>query len=230
MANSTRTVRGSTGLRRSSVAVWDAENSLVYRENLQATLEELNAAQEAFTFRIERFSAPRNLWTPDKNPATDGVAYLPAERVVERMERIRKAISKTVRTDYLFCVTNLPLREANATALYFLAANRITILSTWNLEPPLEGARLKRALANHLAISLLQHLSGVNTGCEKCNDPRHPIHTVGYYNNERSVDHITGPMAITPDTLSLIQQAIAAGKLTEDQFKAIQGLLSLYHP
>ncbi|MEQ1842317.1 MAG: CHAT domain-containing protein, partial [Verrucomicrobiales bacterium] len=160
-AAGTRRLAGST---RKVVSVWDAENALIYRENLEATLGELNDAQEAFTFNLERFSAPRSLWKVDRKPGrNDGIAYLSCDSVVERMERIRKSIG----SDYLFCVTNLPMRDKETNALYYYVdpketnAAKVAILSTWALNPPLEGRLLKKAIANHMAIFLLEDLSGV---------------------------------------------------------------------
>ncbi|MFZ4767031.1 MAG: CHAT domain-containing protein, partial [Roseimicrobium sp.] len=45
-------VRRGVGRRRKLISVWDAENALIYRENLEATLAELNDAQAEFEFHL----------------------------------------------------------------------------------------------------------------------------------------------------------------------------------
>jgi hypothetical protein len=229
------TTRGGTGTRPKTVAVWDAENSLVYRENLQGTLNEFNRAQDRFVFQLERFSAPRSLWSVDHDPQADGIAYLRAEKVIPRMRHILKAIG----SDFLFCVTGLPLRDDQTTALYYYsdddeadnnAARQVTILSIWALNPPLEGGLLKKAIANHVAISLLEGLSGVSSGGETDDDPAHPIHTIGFFNDQRLVDHIAGKMTITDPTVKLIEKKIVSGKFAREDFEAIQKLLCLFQP
>jgi hypothetical protein len=159
----------------------------------------------------------------DKDSSSDGIAYLRAEKVIGRMERIRESIG----ADYLFCVTALPLRDEDTSALYYYSGGKISILSIWSLDPPLEGPLFKKSLANYMAITLLEDLSGVSAGEEKENDPLHPIHTNGYFNTERSVDHIAGRMKITKETRDELKKAIKAGAFTAEQFKAIKALLSL---
>lgn len=218
------TLRRRSGSRRKSVAVWDAENALVYREHLDRTLEELNAVQDAFAFQLERFTAPRGLWAVDGDSANDGVAYLRADNVISRMERIRKAIG----ADFLFCVTELPLRGGSTTAIYYYQEERIGIFSTWGLQPRLTGASLRKAVANHLAISLLDSFTHIPGG-RSDDDPAHPIHTVGFWNDDRRVDHIAGPMKITPTGRAQIKAAIRnkESELTPSDFAAIEKLLSI---
>jgi hypothetical protein len=219
-------LRGAGGSRRKTIAVWDAENALVYRERLQEVLDEFNGVQGCFAFQLERFTAPRGLWAVDRDASTDGVAYLRAENVTERMERIRKAIG----ADYLFCVTELPLRSEDTTAIYYYQGEQgeaICILSTWDLDPPLEGGRLRKAIANHLAIFLLDELTGGLPGCERDDDPQHPIHTTGFWNDNRNVSHIAGQMKISRSDLSEVRKAIKANKLTQMQFDCINALLNL---
>lgn len=224
LSRSAATLRGATGVRRKTIAVWDAENSLVYRENLQRTLDELNEVQSAFAFQLERFTAPRGLWAVDSDSSSDGVAYLRAEKVIGRMERITESIG----ADYLFCVTELPLRDESTTALYYYDVGRIFILSTWALDPPLEGLKLKKAMANHLAMSLLDDLCGGLPCGERDDDPEHPVHTTGFWNDDRIVAHIAGQMTITPANRKQIRQAIKKKKITQQQFDSIEVLLNLY--
>ncbi|MEO5913792.1 MAG: CHAT domain-containing protein [Luteolibacter sp.] len=210
---------------RKIVSVWDAENSLAYRENLAATLAELNAAQDSFAFQFERFSAPRYLWTPSARNNTGSVAYLQAEKIVGGLDRIRKSIG----SDHLFCVTGLPLRDKETTALYFTTARSVSILSTWALEPPLEGILLKQAIANYAAISLLHDLFPHLKHGQSSSDRNFPKHTVGYFNSERSVEHITGKMQLTPRMRSQMERGMENMPVIQAQFDSIEKLFALYH-
>lgn len=222
-------LRRRSGPRRRSVAVWDAENALAYREHLDGTLEEFNAMQDAFAFQLERFTAPRGLWSVEGNNLSDGVAYLRADRVVGRMERIRQSIN----ADFLFCVTELPLRDGDTPALYYYVTGSTCIFSTWDLHPRLSGPSLRKAIANHLAIFLLDALTDLPGGRSDA-DPEHPIHTVGYWNNERRVDHIAGPIAITPAAQTKIEAMVRknenarrSDRIGAGEFAALQQLLAL---
>ncbi len=210
---------------RKVISVWDAENSLAYRENLEGTLDELNAAQDSFAFRFERFSSPRDLWTRSDKKTTGSVAYLRAENIIKGLTRIRESIG----SDYLFCVTGLPLRDDETTALYYYPASSVSVFSTWALEPPLEGILLKRAIANYAAISLLYEISPGSHGGSSSADRAHPIHTVGYYNGERSVEHIAGRMKIMPRTMAELRKAAGGTACGEHDLTSIQALLALYH-
>lgn len=223
-------LRRRSGPQRKSVAVWDAENALVFRERLDRTIEDLNAAQEGFAFQLERFTAPRGLWTVDPGSARDGVAYLCAENVMGRLERIRKSIN----TDFLFCVTELPLRDGDTTALYFFKRDDTCIFSTWGLQPRLTGRSLKKAIANYLAKFLIHGLTNFRGG-RRDSDPLHPIHTLGFWNNERRVDHIAGSQKFTRKALARIEADVRKNEITKSpdhlspaEWKAIQSLLALY--
>lgn len=224
------TRRRGAGDSRISVSVWDAENSVAYRENIEATLAELNAAQDSFAFHLERFTAPRGLWSAKaRDHSSGGVAYLNAEKVIGRMERIRRAIG----TDYLFCATKLPMKDGETENLYFYAHDteenlaRVCVFSTANFDPPLEGPLFRKALTNHLAIFLLQNLASTGIGGTSNRDKRHPKHTIGFWNGNREVDHIAGPMSITTATMVKLTASMNSGKFTKEQLEAIQTLLSV---
>ncbi|MGV3756396.1 MAG: DUF7379 domain-containing protein [Verrucomicrobiota bacterium] len=222
--------RRGAGDSRISVSVWDAENSLIYRENIEATLAELNAVQDSFAFNLERFTAPRGLWSAKaRDDHNGGVAYLNAEKVIGRMERIRKAIG----TDFLFCATKLPMGDDEIKNLYYYDQDpegnlaRVCVFSTWAFDPPLEGPLFRKALANHLAIFLLQNLAGPDIGGTSNRDKRHPKHTIGFWNGDREVDHIAGPMTITDATMEELRVAMNLGEFTEKHLVAIQSLLKI---
>jgi hypothetical protein len=129
-------------------------NALPYRENLDATLAVMNAAQDQFEFRLDRLTAPRSVWTPYTSISSD-VALLSAERVAPRMEKIRVKPG----ADYLLCVTDLPLRDQDTSAPYSWfgdsgapTSSRSIIFSMWGFEAPLRGPLLKPAFANSARV------------------------------------------------------------------------------
>lgn len=206
-----------------TIAVWDVANALPYRENLDATLATMNAAQDHFEFRLEHLTAPRSLWTPDASSSSN-VAYLNAERVAPRMEEIRAKLS----VDYLLCVTDLPLRDATTTALYLwtdesdnAALARVFVFSIWGFSPPLQGPIFKIAFANTVVIALAEALSEVKA---KENEPKF---TLGYYNAERDVAHLAGRLGLTAD---MRRRMLAKKKITPEQLVAMEKLLALFHP
>jgi hypothetical protein len=70
----------------------------------------------------------------------------------------------------------------------------------------------------------------VSSGGARDDDPAHPIHTIGYFNDQRLVEHIAGKMAITHPTMKLIEKEIISGKFAREDFEAINKLLQLFHP
>ena len=209
--------------RQLKIAVWDVANALPYRENLDATLAVMNAAQNQFEFRLERLTAPRSVWTPDASSGSN-VAFLNAEKVLPRMEEIRVKLG----VDYLLCVTDLPLRDKNTTALYLwsgttgnASAESIIIFSIWGFDPPLQGPFFKSAFANAVAITLAEDLSKVAV---RANEPKF---TLGYFNSERDVAHIAGELRITADMRKRMR---AKKKITPEQLAALEKLLVLFHP
>lgn len=210
-------------VRPLKIAVWDVANALPYRENLEATLAVMNAAQDQFEFRLERMTAPRSVWTPDASSSSD-VAYLNAERVAPRMEEIRVKLG----VDYLLCVTDLPLRDKDTTALYLWSCHAsnapfggVIIFSIWNFDPPLQGPLFKAAFANTTVMALAGDLSKVTP---RANEPKN---TLGYFNLERDVAHITGKLRITADTR---KRMLAKKRIMPAQLAALEKLLTLFQP
>jgi hypothetical protein len=70
------------------------------------------------------------------------------------------------------------------------------------LDLPLKGDKLKKAIANHLAIFLLEELAGGAPGEDRDDDPDHPIQAIGFWNNQRSVAHVAGQMGRSIPTLA----------------------------
>ncbi len=235
LSSSDRFLRRSSSAMRKTVAIWDAENSFSNRQLLAQLAEELNAAQNSFTFICETFASPAYLWTPDRDGIFDGVAYLDATKVTDRMDRMRDRLE----LDFFFCVTAQPMRNQQGIAMYYHSGHegyhedepKVAIFSSWGLVPALENLSLKQALASHLAIALLDVHAKLSTTCEvRVNDPGVPGFTC-YFNGERSVEHIIGPMRIPPFLHQMVIHQISAGTDFNDAlYTSIKNILTHYHP
>jgi hypothetical protein len=206
-----------------TVAVWSMSFALTYREKLPVLLERMNAAQDQFGFLLKERPIPAWLWTVENS-----TGYLNAKKVGGRLDRIRRSFG----VDYLICVTDLPLRDAETAGLYLWSGdkaseagqpdlNRVAFFSIWGFEPPLHGHTFAAALGNGFAITLVEDLSEVVGGDDE------PKHTLGYFNAERDVAHLAGKLTITPK----MRKAFAAKKkITAAQLAALETLLALFHP
>lgn len=225
------------------VAVWCASHALSYRERLADMLREFTLMQREVEFRLSKRRLPAWIFDQDKKRG-----YLYAPDIVQRMERMR---TEVFGADFLFCLTDLPVMagEGEKEDLYYFShqqdggAGRVILFSTWGFEPPLTGGVFRQALANHLAVGLLDGLTGAGCGAESFSPPEdYPIHTTGYFNDQRSVEHLAGRMTITPGDQRVIDRLIAeaerrkeAGEgkpddLTRERFQAIQELLKVAEP
>lgn len=212
-------MRRNAGPARKTVTIWNAENSCTCSNELQAMADELNAAQEAFHIQIEHFTPPRNFWATDPKRPYDGVAYLRGNKVIGRMDRIRHRMG----ADFMFCVTKLPLEGHEMLNLYYFHEKQVAVFSTWNFTPAIEGTLLKQAIANYLGIFLLDCATNVwerGGTTPKPND-------LDYYNNERSVEHLTGRMNFRPLERHL-HKAVTAKKLTQEEYDAVKVITAFY--
>ncbi len=211
-----------------TVAVWSSSPSLSYREHLGEFINELNAAQEAFRFSAKARRIPNSFFS------RDGVTgYLDVARVNGEIDRIRMAYG----VDHLICITDQPLMARGAAAdqleaiYYHLdlgGSAQVILFSVWGFDPPLTGALFRAGLANHIGIGLIEGMAGLQTGCEAYHPVREQKHSIGYFNDERSVEHLAGRMH-TPDHIkSWIQQAITNGRMTAEQYQAISVIMNLY--
>jgi hypothetical protein len=182
-------------------------------------LQELNGAQTAFEFEVEAADAMAPLVEMAER---DRHGIWPAEEVLA----ILQGIAKRTGARLVFCMTDRRIRDENQARIYYLADKTVSLFSTADPYWDWTQAKLKKALANHLAIALLEEISGLDIGGDE-DDPDHPIHTVGYYNNQRSLEHIAGPMTITSATLKQLKKRRC---LSKSQLAAIQHLLALEWP
>lgn len=225
----TRRSAASLLRRPKTVAVWSSSPSLSYREHLGEIIRELNAAQEAFRFSAKARRIPSSFFS------RDGVTgYLDVAKVNREIDRIRKAYG----VDYLICITDQPLMARGAAAdkleaiYYHLdlgSSAQVILFSVWGFDPPLTGEVFRAGLANHIGIGLIEGMAGLQTGCEAYHPVREEKHSIGYFNDERSVEHLAGKMHTPDHVKSWIQQAITNGRMTEEQYEAIQVIMNLYH-
>lgn len=199
------------------VAVWSLSYALTFSEKLDSILARMNDAQSEFGFLLKERPIPPWMWKVENRSG-----YLNVERIEGRLDTVREGFD----VDYLFCVTDLPMRDSKTANLYLWSGEggdsgaRVFVMSTWGLSPPLEGSRFQAGFANCVAISLLEEVSSVS--------PRKSERkfTVGYYNAERDVAHIAGKLKINPDLRKRIKRK---GKITDDQMAAIETLLEMFH-
>ncbi|WP_395752935.1 CHAT domain-containing protein [Prosthecobacter sp.] len=218
------------------VVVWCTSPAISHAEKLGETLVMLNDVQPEFGFTLKRRRIPASVWKVSRKSG-----FMSAEGIVKPLEKMR---GEAFNADVLFCITDLPLMDGKETALYYFNHKRVVLFSTWGFAPPLEADRFKAALTNHLALGLLDVLTDIPAG-EDDDDPAHPIHTAGFYNDQRSLAHITGHLRITAAVDRVIQAQIRAGKLALEQagkltksqsqklgkarYKAIKTLLDFVH-
>jgi hypothetical protein len=225
------TRRSAASLLRkpTKVAVWSTSPSLSYREHLGEIISELNAAQEAFRFSAKARRIPTSFFS------RDGVSgYLDVAKVNREIDRIRKAYG----VDHLICITDQPLMARGSAAdkleaIYYhldlVSSAQVILFSVWGFDPPLTGEVFRAGVANHIGIGLIEGMTGLQTGCEAYHSVREEKHSIGYFNNERSVEHLAGKMHTSDHVKSWIGQAIGNGRMTAEQYEAIRVIMNLYH-
>jgi len=134
----------------------------------------LTAAQNDYIFKAVSIPAPLGTWQREQ---AGGMAYLHAERVVERLRDKPREFA----LDRLIAITNLPLRDDETSELYAWDEDpkgQISLFSTYGLldriRPPLT---IERMVANAVA-AFVGGLTEHKTGKKDC-----PF----YYNEERDV-------------------------------------------
>ena len=205
-----------------TVAVWDVNDSV---PGLEELLGGMNEAQSAIEFRNVNLTAPYGIWRVD--PARfNRVAYLPAERTAKRLARL----AASLKADFLFCVTNLPLSDKDTANLYLwcgddgsdpeLKENRVIIFSTWGFEPTLQGELLLRSLSN-MGVAALVALLGSLESLSQTKG------TIGYFNAERDVAQLSGRLRITPGDEQRLRKALVRNGWSDTIVDAFKSLLDL---
>lgn len=211
-----------------TMAVWDVNDSV---PGLDEFLEEMNGEQKSVEFRAVNLTAPYGIWRVD--PARfNRVAYLPAERTAKRLAKL----AESLKADYLFCVTNLPLSDKDTANLYMwcgddgsdpaLKDNRVIIFSTWGFEPTLQGELLLRSLSN-IGVSALVALLGRLESMSQAKG------TIGYFNAERDVGQLAGRLRLNARDEARLRKALPRNGWSEsivDGFKVLLDLPELEVP
>jgi len=201
--------RRSTAKHNRCVSVWDVADAF---PELRRTLDLMNQAHPEFGFRLVNLTAPYGTWQVKKE-AGESIAYLKAERVAKRM----RATIRSLKSDVLFCVTDMPLRDESTKNIYMwwgdMETDPIIIFSTWGFEPPLRGPRLSKAVANMSVAGLAALL----TDSESFRAPRG---SVFYYNKERDVGHLVGDLTIDPKGRRALKDK-KVGQAVLDAFEAL---------
>jgi hypothetical protein len=189
--------------RRERVALWDVHRVFPGLERMAQTMA---AAQDFFDFQAVSFSAPLGTWRREKSKDT---AYLWAEKVAAKLEGRRAALG----VDRLHCITSLPLRDDTTFNLFAWDNGVVSIFSTHDLLDRLEPPQLtlERMTAN-VAIGILSALPEHRRGPKDC-----PL----YYNDERDIRFIAGPLRLCPADRARLRN-------DPERLKALDALLGLY--
>jgi hypothetical protein len=202
--------RRSRDRLRELVAIWDVNYAI---PPLDAIVARLNAAQPFFQFEAVEITAPLGTWrrVPD---AQEQRAYLDADEVEGKLKGALARLGAT----HLCCVTNLPLADKKEYDLlaHVAADGRISVVSTDDmlarLAPP--EISVERLIANFLVFSL-GDIAGHTSGPKNC-----PF----YYNDERDVIWVAGPVTICPRCVATLRRKGVKG----ERLKALMALAHAY--
>ena len=141
----------------SRIAVWDMDNVF---PALNQTIAAMNSTQDVFGFELVDLSVPLGVW--DIND-TEGVSYLWAERLADRLQRMPMELGAEV----LACVTRHWMRDDDWLNLYgWWPTDRrppIVIFSIAGFdELPSEGPETDRAIANAAVTALAGFYGGID--------------------------------------------------------------------
>lgn len=225
------TRRGSANellIRRDKrVVIWTSSATLLDQEQLRATLAEMTACQTSFEFVLKRRRIPASIWKIE-----DRTGYLDAHSILEPVDEVRKNVFKA---QFLIFITDFPMMmmKENVEALYYYSSEErhfaTMLFSIWGFDPPLGGEAFKAALANHAATALLDCFAKTPPTCETRGGAESSPGFMDYFNDERSVEHISGPMFIPPGVDGFVRGQIGAGQYSDKEYESIKLLLKLYH-
>ena len=154
-------------------------------------MRRLNHSQRYFEFLAVDMPAPLGTWRRSRT-GRDHVAYLNFDEVVAKLYQAPKRLG----VDHLFCVTNLPLALAGEVDMLTVLDDHepISICSTYGLLAKLQAPGLshQRLIANFLAFNLSDLSAHL----------REPKDCVAYYNKERDIRWIAGPLRFCKKCLS----------------------------
>jgi hypothetical protein len=196
------------------VAVLDIDSVF---PDLASTLARMDAAQSAFGFTLESFSAPLDAWDTSEK-SVDGTPYLHAEKLAQRLAHMPAELG----VDVLACITRHWMRDNDTLNIYGWWPDDgkppVMLFSCAGLEDlPVEGPATDRAIANLMVSGLTGILAKVDTHAKGEQDC--PLWT----NEERSVEAITGRQRFDRTCRAKLTRAIP------DELPALDTLLNLFH-
>lgn len=183
---------------RQRVALWDIDNVFPGLESLAGRM---NAAQAVFEFVVVAVSVPMDAWDRE-NHADDGQPYLWAEKFAGRVAHL----AAELQVDVLAGLTRHWLRDDDTLNLYGWWPEEKTppvlLFSCAGPDLPAAGASTDRAVANALVTGLTGYLADTGT------HGRGPKDCPLYYNEERSLAHITGRQAFDKTCRAVLAKSL----------------------
>lgn len=175
-----RGTRRGAGEKRRMIALWDVQ-SLFPR--LDEIADALTGAQNQFVFEPVRIPAPLGTWRREPSRKK---AYLRVDKVAERLEDKPAELG----VERIIAFTNLPMRDARTIDLFAWSERDggVSIFSTADYLPQITppASSIERMIANACA-AILSGLGQHTRGQKNC-----PL----YYNEERKVAYIAGPLEL----------------------------------
>lgn len=196
-------IRRRSGDTRRLIALWDVQSLFPKLDRVTAAL---NDAQNQYVFESVRIPAPLGTW---RREPLRKQAYLRVDKVAERLEQKPAELG----VDRIIAFTNLPMRDARTLDLFAWSNvdGGVSIFSTADYLPKVvpPALSIERMIAN-ACVAFLSGLVEHKKGVKNC-----PM----YYNEERDVEWIAGPLAFC---------GVCSKRLTAAHREALGKLLRVY--
>jgi hypothetical protein len=207
-----RRARRSASSNAERVALWDVNHQVAA---LAAIADRLSAVQERYAFEVVDVAVPLGTWRLERDGAANE-GFLHGGRLRERLRQKPEELGVA----RLFCITSFRLGDDGSRDLYLWdeelpgETRRLAILSLHGLLSRMDPPRLslERMIANVLA-GVLSDVDEHRRGPRTC-----PL----YFNEERSIASIAGPLAFDRSCRAKIRRQDAA------VLKALESLLSAF--
>lgn len=195
-----------------------------YFTGLEEILARLNAVQQRFVFRLVEINTPMGVWERDPN---EEITYLYAERFADKLREKPKALG----VDLLGCITNWWMRDDDTFNIYGWWSGSveqpILIFSTAGLALPTRGPAAGRVVANELVCGIACHLAAANGNDDLIHKGK-PKDCPFFYNADRDVQSVVGPLRICSTSRAAILKALPKEVGPESTLKALEALLDAY--
>jgi hypothetical protein len=206
--------RRATAGHERRVAVWDMNNMF---PDLEATVQQMNAAQTRFGFEVVDISVPMGSWQRYK----DEGLQLHANIAAGGLKNKRQELS----VDFIFCITDKPIMYEDGEQLYWnyycwwsdRGKENIVIFSADYAGLPTHGLGANRAIAN----ALVQGLTGIlaDTGTHARGPKTCPL----YWNEELDLTLVVGTQAFDAKCEKLLKKKIP------NDLPALKALLTAFN-